>query len=147
MSIGDYAFANSSLESLKYTSATAIQGVVDFSTSNVNKSVVAVLGEGAFKGCGKLNTFYLDTITSIGDEAIEWNGSTAMTINLSTKDGVGVVIVSGNPIVVPAEQSALLRIYIPQDLKELYLANANWLKYSTYFEFSKYVWHIHKHCH
>lgn len=134
-SIGDYAFANSSLESLKYTSATAIQGVVDFSTSNVNKSVVAVLGEGAFKGCGKLNTFYLDTITSIGDEAIEWNGSTAMTINLSTKDGVGVVIVSGKPIVVPAEQSAQLRIYIPQDLKELYLANANWLKYSTYFEF------------
>lgn len=132
--IGDYAFANSSIESIKYTSATAIKGVVDFSTSNVNKSSVAVIGTGVFKGAKALNTFYLDTVTYIGDEAIVWDGNGTMVINLPSSD-VGVVSCGVIPIVLPNEISGNLIINLSYDLRDLYLSNSQWLKYSNYFVF------------
>lgn len=134
--IGDFAFLNSSLESLKYTSAMAIEGVVDFSTGNVGKSSVAVLGSGVFSGCKGINTFHLDTVTEIGEGAIEWDGVSNVVINLPKNDGIGVVKANGNPIAIIGEQqTGELCINAPSKLKNLYEINAIWSKYLTYFIF------------
>ena len=134
-SIGDYAFLNATLKSLKYASAMAIDGVVDFSTGGAGKSSVAVLGKGVFAGCQSLHTFHLDSVTEIGDGAIEWDGVSNLIINLPKDDGVGVVKSSGNPITVVVEQGGTLSIYAPATLRNLYEISGAWSKYSTYFIF------------
>ncbi len=130
--IGEYAFAYSSLKSVKYLSATAIQGVVDFSNSNSNKSIVAELGDGAFRGVYTLNTFYLDSLTEIGNKAISWNGVNDLVINLS-EDNNGVVKTNGSPIEMPTLRESTLVIYIPSELEELYRQSNGWIYYQPYF--------------
>lgn len=133
--IGDYAFAYSKLESLKYTSASAISGVVDFSTSNVNKSAVSVLGDGVFKGCDALNAFYLDSIIEMGEEVIVWDGNSTIVISLSTNGNTGVVKIIDNPIVIPTTQSGTLVINVSSSLRDMYNVTPEWAKYYKYFKY------------
>ncbi|MBQ8177852.1 MAG: leucine-rich repeat protein [Clostridia bacterium] len=130
--IGEYAFAYSNLSSMKYSSAAAVQGVVDFSNSNSNKSIVAVLGEGAFKGVYTINSFYLDSVTEIGQNAISWNGQNNLVVKLAG-DNVGVVKAKSSPIEMPLIREGALVIYIPAELEELYKKSNNWLYYQIYF--------------
>ncbi|MBR3684897.1 MAG: leucine-rich repeat protein [Clostridia bacterium] len=129
--MGEYAFAYSDVESIKYTATTAMQGLVDFSNTNINKSVVSVIGEGAFKGASKLTSFYLDSVTEIGDNAISWDGTTDLVIKLSG-DNNGVVKANVSPIEMPLNRVGMLKIYIPNELESLYRNARGWKYYQPY---------------
>ena len=108
-----------------------MQGLVDFSNTNINKSVVSVVGEGAFKGASKLTSFYLDSVTEIGDNAISWDGTTDLVIKLSG-DNNGVVKANVSPIEMPLNRVGMLKIYIPKELESLYRNARGWKYYQPY---------------
>ena len=132
--IGDYAFASSALTSLKYHSSSAVEGVVDFSNSNTNRSNVSVLGDGVFSGVYTLNSFYLESVISIGSGAITWDGTSNVVVNLSN-GALGVVKAKESPIVIPNGHVGTLSIYLPSELKNLYEASANWMYYRNFVTF------------
>ncbi len=132
--IGDYAFANSAITSLKYHSSSAVEGVVDFSNSNTNRSNVSVLGDGVFSGVYTLNNFYLDSIISMGSGVITWDGSSNVVVNLSN-GALGVVKAMESPIVIPSGYVGVLSIYLPTELKALYEASVNWMNYRNFVTF------------
>ncbi len=133
--IGDFAFANSSLENFKYTETPSAIGVVDFSIDTVNKSAVAYIGSGAFKGASALNSFYLDSIKEIGEYAIDFDGIKTVLINLPNEDN-GVINAHKAPIGIEIEgNGGTLKINAPIELKALYESSAVWSYLIEYFNF------------
>ena len=131
--IGDYAFAECrNLVSIKYFAANAVTGFADFSVNTANKSVVSHIGEGAFMGCEKLNSFSLDSVTYLGKNAICWDGNSPMNVTLNSQIEK-VVEVYAMPIEVAENAESTLRITISSNLKALYEAHDVWGKYSEYF--------------
>ncbi len=133
--IGDYAFAYSQVENVKYYLTSSASGVVDFSTDTVNKSAVTVLGEGAFLGAYRLTSFYLDSIVKLGKHVIEFNGSSNVVINLSGRTN-GIVMAYYSPVLVSASlEDGTLVINAPNGLKDLYLNGDGWSNLAEYFIF------------
>ncbi len=133
--IGDFAFAYSQVENIKYYLTTFASGVVDFSTDTVNKSSVAIIGDGVFIGANRLNSFYLDSIVKIGKYAIEFNGESNLVINLSERAN-GVILAFYQPVYIAKNtfEGALI-INVPSSLKELYLNADGWRNLAEYFYF------------